>query len=137
MTLIIKETRRITWKRCSFKIQKRGKNSKRNTSNFRKYLKLKTFMKKVFRDKIVNIENTDLFDNRFLFDYLSPSFENTDIEVIFISDLLEFKKNEEILKKVNEKPAMYSNVYSPEDELEIFKNLFDDAIKNNKKIHIV
>jgi dihydroorotase-like cyclic amidohydrolase len=32
---------------------------------------------------------------------------------------------------------MYSNVYSPEDELEIFSWLFNDAIKNNKKIHIV
>jgi hypothetical protein len=32
---------------------------------------------------------------------------------------------------------MYSNVYSPENELEIFKELFENAIKNNKKIHII
>jgi len=32
---------------------------------------------------------------------------------------------------------MYSNVYSPEDELEIFKKLFDNALNNNKRIHIV
>ena len=94
-------------------------------------------MKKVLRDKIINIENTDLFDNRFLFDYLVPDFRNTDIEVIYMSDLLESRKNEEVLEKVKEKPAMYSNVYSPEDELELFQNIFDDAIKNNKRVHIV
>ena len=31
-----------------------------------------------------------------------------------------YKENEEILKRINDKPAMYSNVYSPEDELEVF-----------------
>jgi len=51
--------------------------------------------------------------------------------------LLEPKKNEEILKKVWEKPAMYSEVYSPKDELEIFTGLFDQALESNKKIHIV
>jgi len=94
-------------------------------------------MKKILKDKIINIENTDLYDNRFLFDYLVPDFDNSDIETIYMSDLLEAKKNNEILKKVKTKPAMYSNVYSPEDELEIFTELFDDAIKNNKKIHII
>jgi len=93
-------------------------------------------MKKILKNKIINIENTDLFDNKFLFDYLELNKE-WDVEIIYLSDLLESKKNTEILKKVNEKPAMYSNVYSPEDELEIFKNLFDSAINNNKKIHIV
>jgi hypothetical protein len=32
---------------------------------------------------------------------------------------------------------MYSEVYSPKDELEIFQGLFAYAIKNNKKIHII
>jgi hypothetical protein len=32
---------------------------------------------------------------------------------------------------------MFSNVYSEKDELEIFNDLFEYAIKNNKKIHIV
>ena len=94
-------------------------------------------MKKIYKDKILNIENTELFDNKFLFDYLEVDNNKSEVEVIFISDLLEKRKNLEILEKVNEKPAMYSNVYSPEDELDIFKTLFDDAIKNNKKIHIV
>ncbi len=37
-------------------------------------------MKKVLRNKILNIENTDLFDNRFLFDYLELEIDNHDIE---------------------------------------------------------
>jgi len=93
-------------------------------------------MKQILKNKILNIEGTDLFDNKFLFEYLELSKES-DIEIIYMSDLLELKKNEEVLEKVKEKPAMYSNVYSPEDELEIFQKLFDEAIKNNKKIHIV
>ncbi len=93
-------------------------------------------MKKVFENKILNVLNTDLFDNRFLFDVFL-NMKNNKVEIIYISELLEEKKKIHILEKVKEKPAMYSNVYSPEDELEIFKNLFNDAIKNNKKIHIV
>lgn len=95
-------------------------------------------MKKVFPDKIVNIENTDTFDNKFLFDYLECDYSsNNTVEVIYLSDLLEPKRNEEVFEKVTKKPAMYSNVYSPEDELEIFTELFNHAIKNKKKIHIV
>lgn len=94
-------------------------------------------MKKVLKNKIVNIEKTDLFDNKFLFEYLEIDEKKSDIEIIFMSDLLESKKNVEVLEKVKDKPAMYSNVYSPEDELELFKDMFDNAIKNNKKIHIV
>lgn len=92
-------------------------------------------MKQVYKDKIINTGN-DLFDNKFLFEYLDWD-KNKEVEVVFMSDLLEKRKNKEILKKVKEKPAMYSNVYSPEDELKIFIELFDDAIKNKKKIHIV
>ncbi|MFK7779596.1 MAG: hypothetical protein QM490_00400 [Candidatus Gracilibacteria bacterium] len=94
-------------------------------------------MKKIFKNNIINIENTNLFDNRFLFDYFIPDFDNSDIDIIYMSDLLETKKNIEVLEKVKNKPAMYSNVYSPDDELEIFESLFNNAIKSNKKIHII
>ena len=97
-------------------------------------------MKKIYKDKIVNIENTDLFDNKFLFEVTCTSctsLNSKDVQVVQVAELLEKRKNMEILKKVKDKPAMYSNVYSPEDELEIFRDLFDDAIKNNKKIHII
>ncbi len=94
-------------------------------------------MKQILKDKIVNIKNTNFFDNKFLFNYLSLDLDSSDIEIIFMSDLLEKRKNIEVLEKVKNKPAMYSNVYSPEDELSIFKELFYNAVQNNKKIHII
>lgn len=94
-------------------------------------------MKKILRDKIINIDETNKFDNKFLFNYFDNYLNYKELEIIYLSDLLEKYKNEEVLEKVSNKPAMYSNVYSPEDELKIFNLLFDDAIKNNKKIHII
>ena len=103
-------------------------------------------MKKIQKNKITNVENTDKFDSLFLFDVLDwslPSFwkegpwKGGGLEIVFLSDLLEEKKNLEMLEKAQTKPASYSNVYSPKDELEIFTGIFDDAIKNNKKVHIV
>ena len=105
-------------------------------------------MKKVSKDKIVNIKGGDTFDNKFLFEFLdiSNSLQNKDsnkytisswTQVFFISDLLEKRKNIGILDMINKKPAMYSNLYSPKDELEIFEELFDYSIKSKKKIHII
>ena len=95
-------------------------------------------MKQVFKNKIINIDE-NITDNKFLIKKLS--YENTisdnTFEVVFLADLLEKRKNLEMLEKSKEKPATWGNVYSAKDELEIFKDLFDDAIKNNKKIHIV
>ena len=93
-------------------------------------------MKKVYKDKILNIENTDLFDNKFLFEYITPEYNNSNIEVFFMKDLLIKRQNTELLNQIGDKYAMFSNVYSENDEAEIFKNLFDYAISNNKKIHI-
>ena len=97
-------------------------------------------MKKIYSDRIVNIEGTDKFDSIFSIDMLdweTLDQNNSNIEVIFMSDLLEKRKNNEILKKVKEKPAMYSNIYSPEDELELFEELFNNEKNNKKRIHIV
>ena len=93
-------------------------------------------MKKVFKDKIINID-LEKFDNKFLFSYLVSDYSVENMEVFFMEDLLKSKKNEELFQNLNWKFAMYSEVYSPKDELEIFQNLFDYAIQNNKKIHIV
>jgi|TARA_Y100001960_G_C14640635_1_gene810658 hypothetical protein len=58
-------------------------------------------MKKVYKDKIVNIENTDVFDAKFSFDYLNFDYQsNPDVEVIFLSDLLESRKNNDIFDKL-------------------------------------
>ncbi|MBW7954575.1 hypothetical protein H3C61_02055 [Candidatus Gracilibacteria bacterium] len=94
-------------------------------------------MKEVLKNKIINIESTPLFDNKLLFKYLNSSFKSQDIEVFYLKDLLLKKENSQLLNNIKDKYAMYSNVYSEKDELEIFKNLFDYAISNNKKIHII
>lgn len=93
-------------------------------------------MKKIFKDKIINCdENT--FDNKFLFSYLDSDYKAENIEIFFMEELLKEKKNTELLNNLNWKFAMYSEVYSPKDELEIFEKLFNYALENNKKIHIV
>lgn len=94
-------------------------------------------MKKIYKYKILNIENTSLFDNKFLFSYLKTDFKHAWVEVFFMSELLKQKENTELLNNIWDKYAMFSNVYSEEAEFEIFKNLFEYAITNNKKIHIV
>ena len=95
-------------------------------------------MKKVLANKIINIEGSDIYDSTFQFDVLYWSVEDQkNIEIVFLSDLLEERKNEEMLEKAQQKPACYSNVYSPKDELEIFRDVFERAIAENKKIHIV
>ncbi|MDD5213271.1 MAG: hypothetical protein PHG82_02510 [Candidatus Gracilibacteria bacterium] len=91
-------------------------------------------MKKVEKNSIENIDD-NLFDKRFLFEVFGVS--KNDTQIIFMEDLLKLKKNEELEKNIGQKYAIYSNVYSSRDELEIFKNLFDEAIKTAKKIHIV
>ena len=98
-------------------------------------------MKKILKNKIINIDNTDKFDNKFNFSVLAhpqplPCKEGG-IEIMYLSDLLEKKKNIEMLEKAKTKPASYSNVYSPKDEFEIFENLFNKAIEKKQKIHIV
>ena len=93
-------------------------------------------MKKIYKDKIINIKDTDTFDNIFQFDYIDWDMSEN-IEVIFMSEELEKRKNIEILEKVKQKPAMWGNVYSPEDELEIFEDIFEKALKSQKKTHIV
>lgn len=94
-------------------------------------------MKKILKNKIINIKNTDKFDDKFNFSFLNFLDNQDDINIIYMSDLLKDKKNIEMLKKAEKKPASYSNVYSPTDELEIFKNIFSNAIEKKQKIHIV
>lgn len=92
-------------------------------------------MKKVFRDKIINIWE-DTQKNTFLFEQMIPDF-SWEGEVVFMRDKLEEKKNEAILAKTTHHPAMWSEVYSPKDELAIFTEIFEKAIQNKKKVHIV
>lgn len=94
-------------------------------------------MKKIYKDKILNIDWTPKIDNKFLFSYLKTDFKHENIEIFFMKELLLKKENTELLNNIWDRYAMFSNVYSEKDELEIFKELFQYAINNNKKIHIV
>lgn len=94
-------------------------------------------MKKIYRDKILNVPKTDVFDNTFVFEYFENTTPKKEVKVVYLKDFLEKKKNLEILQKTKEKPAMWSEVYSPKDELEIFTELFKQALENKQKIHIV
>lgn len=78
-----------------------------------------------------------MFDNIFLFDILLSDYALSEVQVVYMKEELETYRNDEILKKVSEKPAIYSEVYSPKDELNIFMKHFENALKYNKKIHIV
>jgi hypothetical protein len=58
-------------------------------------------MKQVFRNKIVNIPNTDLFDNKFLFEILETDYKASNVEVFYMSELLKKKENTELLNNLN------------------------------------
>ncbi|MDR1988372.1 MAG: hypothetical protein LBQ24_06720 [Candidatus Peribacteria bacterium] len=58
-------------------------------------------MKQVFKNKIVNIPNTDLFDNKFLFEVLSVDYKTENIEIFYMSELLKSKENTELLNNLN------------------------------------
>jgi hypothetical protein len=58
-------------------------------------------MKQVLKNKIINIPNTDLFDNKFLFEILETDYKNEDIKVFYMSELLKEKENTELLNNLN------------------------------------
>ncbi len=95
-------------------------------------------MKQVFKDKIINIDENYL-DNKFLFEIydFSKWVKSNDVKIIFMEDLLKQKKNDSLLEKVKVHPAMWSEVFSPKDELEIFTKLFEEAISTKTKTHII
>jgi hypothetical protein len=57
-------------------------------------------MKKVFKDKIINIDE-NIFDSKFLFSYLDSKYFSEEIEVFFMEDLLKKKENTELLNNLN------------------------------------
>jgi hypothetical protein len=87
-------------------------------------------MKKILENKIINIDE-NLLDNKFLFNI--PLNLNSPIE-IDISELLKRCRNDNLEYKKDYK--LWSEVYSPKDELRIFEEIYEDAITNAKKIHI-
>lgn len=94
-------------------------------------------MKYVSSKSIRNIKWTDIFDSCFLFSRTLGISASEQIKIIHIWDILKQKKNADIEKDISSKPAMYSNMYSAKDELVIFTELFENALKNKEKIHII
>ena len=86
---------------------------------------------------ISNIHWTDSLEKIFQFKIANEVNQTTDTKVVFMRDLLSKKQNTELLEKVSQKPAMYSNIYSPSDELKIFTELFEQAISTHQKVHII
>ncbi|NDK08705.1 hypothetical protein EOM39_05705 [Candidatus Gracilibacteria bacterium] len=95
-------------------------------------------MKQILKNKIIDIDS-NYFDNKFLFEIynFSKGINSDDAKIIYMSDLLEKRKNETLLEKVKVHPAMWSEVYSPSDELEIFTEIFENAISKKEKTHII
>ncbi len=94
-------------------------------------------MKKIYKDTILNIPNTNVFDRTFVFDYFLEYSAPKDITLIYLRDILWDTKNEDILPRIQEKSAMWSEVYSPKDELRIFQQVFEEAIAKKQRIHVV
>lgn len=95
-------------------------------------------MKQILKNKILDIDE-NYFDNKFLFEIYNFSkwIKSNETKIIFLSDLLKEKKNEDLLEKVKVHPAMWSEMYSPKDELEIFTKIFEEAIQTKKRTHII
>lgn len=92
-------------------------------------------MKYVWKNNITHIQGTDMFEDTFVFSSITQKRYPQDVQVISLKQELEKKKNDKILDKVKVHPAMWSEVYSPKDELEIFTYFFEEARQNNTKIH--
>jgi len=87
-------------------------------------------MKKILESAIINVDE-NYFDNKFLFQI--PTNLQFDREVD-MSELLGKCRNESLNYKKDYK--LWSEVYSPKDELKIFTELLEDVVENNKRIHI-
>lgn len=87
-------------------------------------------MKKVYSDKIINIDE-NYFDNKFIFEIPTKlEYENE----VDISLLLKNFENKNLDYKKDYK--LWSEVYSPKDELRIFEEIVENTLKNNKKVYI-
>jgi len=94
-------------------------------------------MRKILPDRIVHVPNTPVLEEVFLFPLLRPDWNHPTRKVVFMKDLLKARENTELLQNIQDRYASYANVYSAQDELEIFQNLCQEALSTNTPIHIV
>jgi|GEM_PF-839370 len=88
-------------------------------------------MKHVFSDKITLIENTDPFDNQYLFDIATGVSSSMECN---IAKLLVSYQNDRVEYRQDYK--LWNQVYPGAKELEIFQEIIETALNQNKKIHI-
>ncbi len=87
-------------------------------------------MKQVTQNSIINIDS-EISDKRFLFKVPKQASSEKEVDM---AKLLSSEKNDQLDYKKDYK--LWSEVYSPKDELRIFTEVFEDVLKNKKKIHI-
>lgn len=87
-------------------------------------------MKQIYPTKIINLPNTSQDD---LFCFLVPKNSHC-THAIDMRDLLAAHKNHTL--DYSRDPKLWSEVYPPKKELELFMGLAEKALKEKKKIHI-
>lgn len=89
-------------------------------------------MKQVLSHSITLISDTNPLDNQYLFriasDISSPM-------IIDIAELLKEFRNDRVEYKKDYK--LWNQVYSPDKELELFQEIFEKALENGQKVHII
>ena len=66
-------------------------------------------MKQVLKNKIINKDESWLFDNTFEFQYLQTNFLHDSVEVFFMSDLLKNKQNKKAFLSIDNKISILVN----------------------------
>lgn len=87
-------------------------------------------MKQVLDDRIINIDG-DTFDGKYLFSVPGQLSNGGQVD---LSLILKDYKNESLDYKKDYK--LWSEVYSGKKEFELFSQIFEEALEQNKKIHI-
>ena len=88
-------------------------------------------MKQVFSDSIIPIPDTDLFDHMYLFRIsCSDDIRCSDFSPMMVdmSKLIQEFRNDRIDYKKDYK--LWNQVYAPEHELEIFRNVLNSTLSD-------
>lgn len=89
-------------------------------------------MKRVLSDSITLISHTDPFDNQYLFSMAT----NVSAPIIIdLAELLKEFRNDRVEYKKDYK--LWNQVYSPDKELELFREVVEKALEKGQKIHIM
>jgi dihydroorotase-like cyclic amidohydrolase len=86
-------------------------------------------MKQIYADKIINIPNTPQDERYCFFIPKNPRYSNA----IDMRELLLPYKNHSLDYSTD--PKLWSEVYSPKKELELFLEITEKALENHQKIH--